>query len=337
MLQTSIRFFMAFPNVSGFDEGDLVSPHLRAAIAHFRQVYPSGIIITEWVAVYAEQCVVRAVVQMGTVPLGSAMAMGKTVEQAEDQAKLRAIAVVLPSQAKTPGTAESWASPPLSTSQSWQSPESHQPPTSSMNWVSGDRPLAAPSPLEPPPSPFPVPGDGLGTEVSTKPSSTADLHAPDLSHSQPPSEVGLLADLEHASASMSSTQLSDLPESSSAPDADQTKASKASVKSQASTSRSAKKPSKKKAPPSASTSTTGEPTIDPPPPQQENAPGTMAVNVDLSDIIAKTSVELRRLGWTDVQGREHLEKVYGKRSRQQLTDPELLDFLSYLESQPTPP
>ena len=58
--------------------------------------------------------------------------------------------------------------------------------------------------------------------------------------------------------------------------------------------------------------------------------------VDLSDIIAQTDVEMARLGWSNVQGRQHLEKTFNKRSRQQLTDEELLTFLLYLESQPTP-
>lgn len=59
-------------------------------------------------------------------------------------------------------------------------------------------------------------------------------------------------------------------------------------------------------------------------------------SIDMSDAIARTSVELKRLGWTNVKGREHLEKTYAKRSRQQLTDSELLDFLRFLESQPSP-
>ena len=58
--------------------------------------------------------------------------------------------------------------------------------------------------------------------------------------------------------------------------------------------------------------------------------------IDLSDIIAQTDVELRRLGWTSIQGREYLEQTYQKRSRQQLSDEELLAFLLYLESQPSP-
>lgn len=55
--------------------------------------------------------------------------------------------------------------------------------------------------------------------------------------------------------------------------------------------------------------------------------------VDLSDVIAQTDVELTRLGWTSTQGREYLEQTYRKRSRQQLTDEELMSFLLYLEDQ----
>ncbi|MGB3671868.1 MAG: hypothetical protein WA783_20435 [Phormidesmis sp.] len=61
---------------------------------------------------------------------------------------------------------------------------------------------------------------------------------------------------------------------------------------------------------------------------------TSATPVDLSDVIAQTDIELRRLGWNSTQGREYLEKNYGKRSRQQLTDEELMSFLLYLEEQP---
>ncbi|MGB3571933.1 MAG: hypothetical protein WBG63_21070 [Phormidesmis sp.] len=61
---------------------------------------------------------------------------------------------------------------------------------------------------------------------------------------------------------------------------------------------------------------------------------TSATPVDLSDVIAQTDIELRRLGWNSTQGREYLEENYGKRSRQQLTDEELMSFLLYLEEQP---
>ncbi|WP_017298585.1 hypothetical protein [Nodosilinea nodulosa] len=60
------------------------------------------------------------------------------------------------------------------------------------------------------------------------------------------------------------------------------------------------------------------------------------VSIDLSDIIAQTDVELQRLGWGVNQGREFLEKTYGKRSRHDLTDDELLEFLLFLETQSAP-
>lgn len=58
--------------------------------------------------------------------------------------------------------------------------------------------------------------------------------------------------------------------------------------------------------------------------------------VDLSDAIARTTVELKRLRWNNQQGREYLKQTYNKRSRQELTDEEMMEFLHYLESQPSP-
>lgn len=55
--------------------------------------------------------------------------------------------------------------------------------------------------------------------------------------------------------------------------------------------------------------------------------------IDLSEIIAQTDVELKRLGWTSTQGRRYLQQTYDKRSRQHLTDQELLEFLDFLQSQ----
>lgn len=58
--------------------------------------------------------------------------------------------------------------------------------------------------------------------------------------------------------------------------------------------------------------------------------------VDLSGIIAETDVEMQRLGWTPEQGREYLIQTYKKRGRTLLDENELIDFLNYLKSQPTP-
>jgi hypothetical protein len=52
---------------------------------------------------------------------------------------------------------------------------------------------------------------------------------------------------------------------------------------------------------------------------------------NFSDLINKTDAEMKRLGWTELQGREFLEKTYGTRSRLQLTEEELDNFLLYLQ------
>jgi hypothetical protein len=52
------------------------------------------------------------------------------------------------------------------------------------------------------------------------------------------------------------------------------------------------------------------------------------------DLISRTDIELKRLGWTQDQGRNYLLETYGKKSRHLLSDEELIEFCHYLESQP---
>jgi hypothetical protein len=61
----------------------------------------------------------------------------------------------------------------------------------------------------------------------------------------------------------------------------------------------------------------------------------LAEPIDFSEVIAKSDMELKRLGWTSEQGRNYLLQTYGKRSRQLLSDEELIEFLQYLQSLPT--
>ena len=58
--------------------------------------------------------------------------------------------------------------------------------------------------------------------------------------------------------------------------------------------------------------------------------------IDFNEIQQKTDIEMKRLGWTKDDGREFLRSRYGKRSRLHLRDEQLLEFLQYLEQQPTP-
>ncbi len=66
------------------------------------------------------------------------------------------------------------------------------------------------------------------------------------------------------------------------------------------------------------------------PPQIEPEP------LDMSDAISKIDVEMERLSWSKTQGRDYLVRTFDKKSRQQLTNDELLQFLGHLKSLPTP-
>ncbi|MEE3715545.1 hypothetical protein V2H45_02160 [Tumidithrix elongata RA019] len=81
-----------------------------------------------------------------------------------------------------------------------------------------------------------------------------------------------------------------------------------------------------------------EPTYEEPKPTKTAAiPEFTAEPVDLSDAISKIDVEMERLSWTKNQGRDYLLQTFNKRSRQQLTAAEMMQFLSHLKSLPTLP
>ncbi|MCC5620668.1 hypothetical protein [Nostoc sp. CHAB 5715] len=52
---------------------------------------------------------------------------------------------------------------------------------------------------------------------------------------------------------------------------------------------------------------------------------------NLDNLMSSIDAEMQRLGWTVELGREHLWKLYGKRSRLLLTEEELENFLLYLQ------
>ena len=57
--------------------------------------------------------------------------------------------------------------------------------------------------------------------------------------------------------------------------------------------------------------------------------------LDVARIMQQTTEELKRIGWDAKQGKQFLLEKYSKRSRQLLTDEELVDFLTFLQGLPT--
>ncbi|MEH2176025.1 hypothetical protein [Nostoc sp.] len=62
---------------------------------------------------------------------------------------------------------------------------------------------------------------------------------------------------------------------------------------------------------------------------------TIGQKVSLKVLIAQTDRYLAQLNWTPEQGRDYLQRKYGRRSRLQLTDTEILEFIDYLKLQLT--
>jgi hypothetical protein len=57
--------------------------------------------------------------------------------------------------------------------------------------------------------------------------------------------------------------------------------------------------------------------------------------IDLSDAIAQIGTEIERIGWTKKQGSTYLQQTYDKKTRAELTEDELLEFLHYLKALPS--
>lgn len=220
----------------------------------FRSHFPQGSLISELVQIDHGKYIVRASVQNEGLTLATGLAAAETVEQAEDQARLRALAVLDISLT------------PLQRS----SVSSFAPPENK--------------------------------EKETVPSAPTSLQ----------DHAAIAAPHQEKTIAAQTVESDFTP---SPPEAEETK-----VVQEEDAPPASQNGSESPAPTVSATSSSEEETT-----------------MDCSDIIARTNVELRRLRWTNEQGRKFLAERYGKRSRSLLSESELREFLEYLEQQPTPP
>ncbi|MBD2169181.1 hypothetical protein H6G04_32975 [Calothrix membranacea FACHB-236] len=282
-------------------------------LAQFQSLYPKGSLISELVQIFQGKYIVRVSVQIEGVTRATGLAAAETIEAAEDHARNRALMVLGVANApqKTvvtppPPTSPMQTHPSLSKTS--QLNESAYSPSKEPDFVSSQ--WSVPSDKEV--SILPNNGqynqpDTVTTDIQS--ASKSDTYS--LEFGQPlPINTELEAqfdtpgDLEITSSNEPETlPLSGITASNVKPFTPRNYSSSEDV---------------------------GTPTVTTGKKKKKSEP------VDLSDVIAKTDVELQRLGWTPEQGREHLIKTYGKRGRTLLTEDELHGFLQYLESQPTP-
>jgi hypothetical protein len=279
-------------------------------LAQFQSLYPKGSLISELVQIFQGKYIVRASVQIEGVTRATGMAAAETVEAAEDQARTRALIVLgITNNPISPAQ----LNPSLNTKDGLHESTAYSS-AKDEDFVSSQWPVVSDKEISIPPSrvrnikPEVVTSNEQYEYSNTAPL-PSDTYSQDLGQNFPVStnrELEFDPPVESLEITFDN-QLENqtFPAISANNVTPFTPRSYSPQEDVATPSVTGKR--KKKAEP-----------------------------VDLSDVIAKTDVELQRLNWTPEQGREHLIQTYGKRGRTLLTEEELHGFLKYLQSQPDP-
>lgn len=278
--------------------------------AQFRVRYPTGSLTSELLTIYNGKFVVRALVQIDGVTKATGMAVADTIELAEDQARVRALELM--------GIHLSWGQAETTTHP--VSPE--YSPRSAFSAEKRETPHLGQSVTDPTwsnqaklDSSFPEKTSHSTGKLTTHPTKSALEVTEDTEEN-----FSQFSDRE-ANRFLETPKLTPVD-----PFADE---SESPVTYSKVTSISSRRHEQEMA-------------IAPPPEFEHETSdrSTEAIEDtspdDFSDLIARTNVQIKRLGWTKKQGSDHLLRTYGKKTRQELKKEELEDFLEYLEAQPNP-
>lgn len=282
----------------------------HSLFAQLRSRFPQGALISELVQVHDGQFVVRAIVQVGTTTMATGMSAAPQIEVAEDRARVRAMEVLGISPMLAFDAAPRFVSEPI------QEPE--------------------PARIEPAITPSkPDTIEAVLPEIAS-PAST-EIESP-ISVERNAAEIAPPAMIPEAIASQASPGI----ETSIEPIKKFTRKKKEEPISAERNREAIAPPSdlldfpgldvpqRKPAPPKFEMDYSYDETPafeDPTPPRSEP--------IDLSDAIAQIGTEIERIGWTKKQGSTYLQDTYGKKTRAELTEDELLEFLHYLKALPS--
>lgn len=318
----------------------------------FRVRYPKGCLISELLTIEHGKYVVRAMIQVEGVTQATGLAAAETVELAEDQARIRALAV-LGIHLTTANDASSFGTVPVPSE-----------PTVSAAELGVSSAVVPPrfAPADTFQAPDEVSATQSAPTVISQPSFSSELskqaeQIPIFSESFVTNkDVAGLSSREPKLADKSSSSAPPISWDNSVPFGDDFSGGELEIPEEShiyqvetpariSSKATFEEPLSRKdhndnqsfadspiAVPPTSTSkfSFGQ--------TQTNMEGTSITSSteDMSDVINRIDVEMRRVGWSKEQGRDFLIRTYGKRGRSQLTDEQLLDFLHYLEVQPSP-
>lgn len=326
----------------------------------FRAHYPTGSLISELLLVERGTYIVRVLVQVGGVTLASGMAGASSIEQAEDQARARAIAVLgMPMTSSPPAPSVSpGATSPGSAS---RTKEETQHSTSTKGGTQPQEPLESPPAptLQPPTAVSQIRQTANPSHPPTTPVSTSTPSS-FFNHQSSPETVD--ADASVASNSISDTTGDTLAtvveETDATSDTSEDliwSASYTHQSSQTDLGGISDETTQASSPSFDYLEVNDSITVELERVGWDNdkegdylqrfygqRERSLLSNDDLLEFLhylqayAQTTIELKRLGWTEKQGREHLEQTYNQRSRVLLNCQQLQEFLDYLQSQPQP-
>ncbi|MFM7449768.1 MAG: hypothetical protein ACKO24_14385 [Leptolyngbyaceae cyanobacterium] len=276
----------------------LESVDFHALYTQLQTRYPSSGLISELVQVQADQYVVRVSIQIGATTLVSSLAAAATVEQAEDLARLRALRLigVIPL-----GLVGNSAIPmPI-----YPSPLPPEP-------VAAGPSLVSVPPVNAPPLP-----ESIGHPVTAIGSNPSPLTKPE----ELEQEVAF-TDLTKPVAVDEDPEPTAVPAKSEQPKPSRNKGGKVSNPVNVVPLEEEMGPEEMQ--PDAFVESSYDEEI-----------GFSPEPIDLSELIALTDVEMERVGWSKKRGQAHLKQAYGRQTRAELDEAELLEFLHYLRALPS--
>jgi len=309
----------------------------------FRLQYPQGSLTSELVMIDHGLYIVRSRVEVGDVTLATGLAGATTVESAEDQARLRALALLNFDSKPSAETKPDLVEP----SMDHKTAIASQPITPKEKLVEEPQPSPIPKSVKTKKTPAPTPPLPVEVEtVAIKTEKSSPISLPEVPIIPEPSPVTQIPVIEKAPELILSEpiepEVEDFPEElveipPTPPELTEQNGKLPQTDAEINGSHESPLPLEtlplldNVIPLQSPEVEIDQPTLSLTPPVLDTSEP-----IDFSEVIARSNVELKRLNWTNEQGKNYLLQTYGKRSRQLLSDGELIEFLQYLESQPTP-
>lgn len=286
------------------------------------------VLVSEFITVDHGKYIVKVSALSNQKILGTGLAGAETVEKAEDEARQRAIAVIDWTSKMTPPT-----TPPIThqnISSSSPAPTHNyqvKPPLPSQSITGKKQKAVTVSSIEPPEQPSainppitPKNDQPKTTELSVSPQPEAIDYQPEKTKISPIPQ----------GEAPSSTNTSPNPTATEAQEKNLPRETEIESRESPEIQPELDFPLPLEPVNSADNSTNSLDNHTSPTASTNEMTGTM----DFSQIINQTTIEIKRLGWTQEDGKKYLLATYGKKSRHLLSDAELIEFLHYLQQQP---